>query len=109
MTDKQQQRNQRRPKGIITPHNINFFHMRNPWVTAWWSAAFPGFGYILVGSYIKGFLLVIWEYLININAHINMAIFLSATGRLEQAKEVIDNRWFLLYIGVFVMTIWECL
>jgi hypothetical protein len=100
-------RQKRRPKGYVSTWGVNFIHARNPWVTAWWSAAFPGFGHIILGSYIKGFTLVIWEVTININAHINQAILYSFTGRFNQAKAVLDQRWTLLYVAVFVYAIWD--
>lgn len=99
-------RNQRRPKGLASPFTVNFFHMKNPWVTAWWSAAFPGYGYIIMGSYAKGFLLIGWEFLINVTSKLNTAIMYSLTGRFEQAKEVINLDWFLLYIAVYIISIW---
>lgn len=102
----QSYRNQRRPKGFISPLTINLFHMKNPWVTAWWSAAFPGYGYVIMGSYLKGFLLIGWEFFINVSCRLNEAIMYSLTGRFEQAKEVINLNWFLLYIGVYIISIW---
>ncbi len=100
-------RNLRRPKGYISTSNVNVLHLKNPWVTAWWSAAFPGYGYIITGSYVKGFLLAIWEFAINYQAHINTAIYYSLLGRFGQAKEVIDINWFLLYITVYIYAIWS--
>ncbi|MDH7479875.1 MAG: hypothetical protein QHH02_07685, partial [Syntrophomonadaceae bacterium] len=74
--------------------------------TSWWSAAFPGYGYIALGSYIKGFLLIGWEFLVNINAKLNLAIMYSLTSRFEQAKEVLDLNWFILYVAVYIISIW---
>ncbi|HEX9060162.1 MAG TPA: hypothetical protein VF941_08270 [Clostridia bacterium] len=48
----------RRPLGYTASYNSNILTLRNPWVTAWWSAAFPGFGHITMGIYIKGFILM---------------------------------------------------
>jgi hypothetical protein len=28
-------------------------HLRNPFIIAWWSAAFPGFGHLLLSKYIR--------------------------------------------------------
>lgn len=100
-------RNLRRPKGSISTANVNLLHIKNPWVTAWWSAAFPGYGYIIMGSYIKGFSLAIWEFVINYQAHINTAIYYSLLGRFEMAKTVIDVNWFLLYLSIYVYSIWS--
>lgn len=99
-------RNLRRPKAYISATNINHLHLRNPWVTAWWSAAFPGFGYIMLGSYIKGFALMIWELVINNLSHLNTAIYFSLLGQFELAKEIINVQWFLLYVPVYVFAIW---
>jgi len=99
-------RNKRRPIGAVNPITTNFFHLRNPWVTAAWSAMFPGFGYIVMGSYIKGFLLVGWELLINTQAHINLAIMYSYLGKFDLARDVLDVRWTLLYLAVWAFSVW---
>lgn len=36
-------------------------HLRNPSIIAWWSAAFPGCGHLLLSKYLRGFVLFIWE------------------------------------------------
>jgi hypothetical protein len=97
----------RRSKGIIHSLAINFFHLRNPYTIAWWSAAYPGFGHISMGNYVSGFLLFFWEMLANTKAKLNLAILYSFTGRFEMAKEVVDNRWLLLYAPIFIFAIWD--
>lgn len=97
----------RRPKAYVSSLVTNSIHLRNPWVTAWWSAAFPGFGHSLLGNNIKGFLLIIWEIIININSGINMAIIYSFTGRFDQAKAVININWILLYTAFYIYAIWD--
>src|SRR5699024_6688661 len=49
-------------------------HSRNPYIIGWWSAAFPGFGHLLLSKYIHAFVLFIWEVVINLQANINLAI-----------------------------------
>lgn len=100
-------RNLRRPKGNISPIATNTLHLKNPWVTAWWSAAFPGFGHIIMGNYIKGFLLVGWELLINVKAKINLCILFSFGGQFEQARQIVDTKWLLLYVPVYIFAIWD--
>jgi len=100
-------KNLRRPKAYISPIGTNHVHLRNPWMTVWLSASFPGFGHIFLGSYVKGFLLVIWEVMINVNANLNTAIIYSFTGQFDLAKSVLDQRWLLLYIAVFVYSLWD--
>jgi len=87
--------------------NSNIIHRRNPWITAWWSAAFPGFGHLLLGIHVKGFILIIWEIVINANAHLNEAMVLSFNGQFEQAKQVLHMKWALLYIPVYIHAIWD--
>jgi hypothetical protein len=100
-------RNQRRPRGYVSSISTNFVHLRNPWVTACWAAAFPGFGHIILGSYVKGFLLIIWEIIINLASHANLAILYSFIGKFDQAKQTFDRRWGILYVAVFVYSIWD--
>ncbi|MEN6328581.1 MAG: hypothetical protein ABFD18_20535 [Syntrophomonas sp.] len=98
----------RRPKLTSTGYNLNVFHLRNPYVIAWWSLAFPGFGHIALGSIIKGVFLFIAEIAINQKAHINMAIIYSFVGDFELAKQVLDTQWLLLYTGALFYGIWDC-
>ena len=83
------------------------FHLRNPYIIAWWSAAFPGFGHLLLSKYIRGFVLFLWEMVINLNAHINLAIVYSFMGEFEKAKTVLDTRWLMLYLPVYFFAIWD--
>lgn len=100
-------RKQRRPIGIMNAISTNFIHLRNPYVIAWWSATFPGFAHISLGSYISGFLLFSCEMLVNFQSRLNMAILYSFTGRFDMAKEILNNRWLLLYAPVFIYCIWN--
>jgi hypothetical protein len=86
----------------------NNLFVRNPWVTLWWSAAFPGCGHLMLCKFFTGFMLIGWEFYINVSAHVNEAIFYSMTGQFELAKSVLDTRLFLLYIGVYVFAMWDC-
>ncbi|MCD1258970.1 hypothetical protein B5M42_008980 [Paenibacillus athensensis] len=97
----------RRYNSFTETINSNIIHRRNPWITAWWSAALPGFGHLLLGIHVKGFILILWEIFINANAHINEAMVLSFTGRLEQAKQTLHMKWALLYIPVYIHAIWD--
>lgn len=97
----------RRPKAHTSTTGLNILHYRNPWVVACWSVLFPGFGNILTGNYIKGFLLIVWEIIVNVNAKINLAILYSFTGRFDLAKTILDKRWLLLYCTIYIYSIWE--
>lgn len=82
-------------------------HLRSPYISAWWSAAFPGFGHLLLSKYIRGFVLFIWEVIINLQANINLAIVYSFQGQFEMAKDVVDTRWLLAYMPVYLFGIWD--
>ena len=97
----------RRYRAYVSSYNVNILQNVNPWLPAWWSAAFPGLGHLMMGMYLKGFILFIWEYFINLNANINLAILYSFTGRFELAKDVVDIKWVLLYMPIYVVSIWD--
>ncbi|SDC93415.1 hypothetical protein SAMN02799630_01772 [Paenibacillus sp. UNCCL117] len=83
------------------------FHIRNPYIIAWWSAAFPGFGHLLLSKYLRGLVLFIWEVVVNYNAKINLAMVHSFCGDIQLAKETLDVRWTLMYIPVYLFGIWD--
>ncbi len=97
----------RRPKVYLTSFSLNGFHKKNPWVIAWWSLTFPGFGHLALGSMAKGIFVFIGESVLNQMAKINLAIIYSFTGEFEKAKEVLNTQWLLLYCGILVFAIWD--
>ncbi|MGG2198903.1 hypothetical protein [Paenibacillus validus] len=107
MNGKAKNRNNRRSLAHMSTLNVNILHFRKPWVTAWWSAAFPGFGHLLLGNHFKGAILIVWEVLINMQSHINGAMVLSIHGKYKQAALIINPRWVLLYIAVYIYAIWD--
>ncbi len=99
-------RNKRRPKGILSPYNVNYLHLRSPWVMMWWAASYLGFAYVSLGSYVKGFILIFLEFFINVQAKLNLGIYYSLTGRFDMAKQVLDINWLLFYVPLYVATMW---
>lgn len=92
----------RRYKAYVSSLGTTQIHLRNPFVIAWWSAAFPGMGHLLLSKYLRGFVLFIWEVFVNFNAKINVAMVYSFGGQFDMAKEVLEPRWMLLYIPVYI-------
>lgn len=39
-------------KGALSSFGSNSVYPRIPWVAAWWSLTFPGFGHIYLGRYL---------------------------------------------------------
>lgn len=97
----------RRQVAYVSVFGTTQLHLRNPYVIAWWSAAFPGLGHLLLSKYIRGFLLFVWEVVVNANAHINLAVLYTFTGRFEMAKAVLDINWLLLYCSLYIFAIWD--
>jgi hypothetical protein len=91
---------------------INFIgttqiHLRNPLIMTWWSAAFPGFGHLLLSKYLRGFMLIGWEMIINTKAHINMAMIYTFAGEFDKAADILDIRWMSLYAPVYLFAIYD--
>jgi len=82
-------------------------HVRHPLIAVWWAMSFAGFGQMMVGSYVKGYVLVLLEIIINVQAKLNLAIIYSFTGQFELAKAIVDTRWLLGYVLVYVYGIWD--
>lgn len=97
----------RRYKAHVSTLGTSQLHLRNPYIIAWWSAAFPGFGHMLLSKYLRGYALFIWEVVVNIKAHVNSAMIYSFQGNIDMAKEVLDTRWLLMYIPVYLFGIWD--
>ncbi|MDQ0253944.1 TM2 domain-containing membrane protein YozV [Evansella vedderi] len=94
-------------KGIVSATNTSIAQLRNPTVVMWWAAAIPGYGHVMLSKYVKGFLLILWEFTVNINARFNTAIMYTFTGRIEEAIEVLNKQWILLYVPVYLYGIWD--
>jgi hypothetical protein len=101
------QQSPRRYRAYVSSLGTTQLHLRNPWVIAFWSVMFPGLGHLLLSKYLRGYLLVIWEVFINVNANINIAILYSFTGRFDMARNVLNTDWTLLYISTFLFAIWD--
>ena len=97
----------RRYKAHVSLLGTTQIHLRNPHVIAWWSAAFPGFGHLLLSKYIRGFVLFIWEVVVNLQAHVNLALMYTFQGNFEMASSVLDTRWLLAYLPVYLFAIFD--
>jgi hypothetical protein len=97
----------RRYKAHVSIFGTTQLHLRNPFIIGWWSAAFPGFGHMLLSKYLRGYVLFMWEVIVNLNAHINSAMIYSFQGNIDMAKAVLDTKWLLMYIPVYLFGIWD--
>jgi hypothetical protein len=97
----------RRSIAYLSTLGTTQLHLRNPFVIACWSVAFPGMGHLLLSKYLRGFVLFIWEVYINYKANINLLILYSFIGDFEKAKSVVDIRWMSLYVPTYIFAIWD--
>ncbi|WP_078548886.1 hypothetical protein [Litchfieldia alkalitelluris] len=97
----------RRPKAYISQFSTTQLHLRNPFVVAFFSFSYPGFGNLMLHRYAKAFVLIGWEIFINQMANLNLAIMYSLLGDFSQAKDVVNERWLILYVGIYMFSIWD--
>lgn len=72
-----------------------------------WSIALPGFGQLLNRKYIKGILLVILEFTVNVLGNLNQAIVLSFHGQIQEAMNQTNYLWFMFYPCLYFFAIWD--
>jgi hypothetical protein len=97
----------RYPRAYLSEFTTSQLHLKNPYIMAFWSLITPGLGNIIQERQLKGLILVIWGIVVNTSAKINLAIVYSLTGQFDRAKQVLDTRWFLLFLAVYVYTVWD--
>ncbi|GGN55518.1 MULTISPECIES: hypothetical protein [Oceanobacillus] len=97
----------RRYKAHVSLYSTTQLHLRNPYINAWWSAAFPGCGHLLLSKYLRGYSFFFWEIIVNNMSHLNLAIVYSFTGNFQMAREVLEPRVLLLYLPVYIFAIWD--
>ncbi|MGG0717456.1 hypothetical protein ABE096_07620 [Robertmurraya massiliosenegalensis] len=89
----------------ISVFGISQLKYQSPYMVAWWSAVFPGFGHYLLCQYLRGTLLTLAEVIINTLARINEAMVYSFSGQFELAKSVIEPKWAFGYLAIYLIAI----
>lgn len=72
-----------------------------------WSIALPGFAQILNRNYIKGFIFVGLEIIINVMGNLNTIIVLSFNLRIEEAVAQTNYLWLMFYPCLYFFAIWD--
>jgi len=72
-----------------------------------WSIAIPGFGQILNQKYIKGFVFIALELLINTKSGLNTAIIYSFYGKNSIAVQQVNYEWLMFYPCFYMFVIWD--
>ncbi|MEK3883212.1 hypothetical protein [Paenibacillus sp. PL2-23] len=97
----------RRTRANLNQFSIGQLHFRNPWVVAFFSFAYPGFGHLMQHRYAPAFILIGWELFINNMAQLNVGILYSMIGDFDMAKQVLSDKWLILYVGIYMLSIWD--
>lgn len=79
----------------------------NPLEKIFWSVALPGFGQFLNQKYVKGFVLITLELLINVGSNLNRCIMLSFHGDIQGAINATNFQWLMFYPCVYMYSIWD--
>ncbi|MGP4107851.1 hypothetical protein [Virgibacillus sp. L01] len=80
---------------------------KNPIEKLLWSAALPGFGQFLNRKLFKGTVLLILEFLVNVQANFNEVIILSFQGNIQQSIEQTDYGWLMFYPCLYFFAMWD--
>lgn len=80
---------------------------KSPLENLLWSIALPGFGQLLNGKYVKGLVLIALEFVVNMNARLNLAIMYSFQGNIPAAIEYTDYQWLMFYPCLYMFGIWD--
>jgi hypothetical protein len=80
---------------------------KSPFEKLMWSIALPGFGQYLNGKYFKGTILLILEFLINVQANFNQVIILSFHGKIDDAIKHADYQWLMFYPCLYFFSMWD--
>jgi hypothetical protein len=72
-----------------------------------WSIAFPGFGQLLNGKWVKGLLLIGLEFLVNVRSHLNELIISSFHADTEKAIADTNYEWLMFYPCIYMFGIWD--
>lgn len=80
---------------------------RSPFEKLMWSIALPGFGQYLNGKYFKGTVLLILEFLINVQANFNQVILLSFHGEIGDAIKHTEYQWLMFYPCLYFFSMWD--
>ncbi|WP_438448787.1 hypothetical protein [Gorillibacterium sp. sgz5001074] len=80
---------------------------RSPLAAALWSVAIPGFGQLYNRRFAKGLIFIVLEFLINLNSHLNLAIYYTWLFDIPQSQRIINYEWLLFYPCVYVFGIFD--
>ncbi|WP_026907443.1 hypothetical protein [Paucisalibacillus globulus] len=72
-----------------------------------WSIALPGFGQYLNGKVIKGTVLILLEFIVNVMSGLNYAILPSFYGNIHEGIAHVDFQWLMFYPCLYLFAMWD--
>jgi hypothetical protein len=75
--------------------------------TALWSIAIPGLGQLINKKYLKGFMLITLEIIINVKSGLNTIIIASFHGQTLAAMNSTNYQWLMFYPCLYLFAIWD--
>ena len=72
-----------------------------------WSIALPGFGQLLNGKFLKGLLLILLEFLINVQSNFNKMIIYSFQGDIQGSIDHVNYQWLMFYPCIYMFAMWD--
>lgn len=87
-------------------HTKNY-EFKLPIVALLWSATMAGFGQFYNGQYIFGFLLLVCEFIANVQSNLNVSILHSFHLDHQRAHDIVDFQWGLFYPSIYVFSMWQ--
>lgn len=72
-----------------------------------WSIAFPGFGQILNGHFLKGALFMAAELIVNTRSNLNSVIISSFYWDIPSAVSQTNYQWLMFYPCIYAFAAWD--
>jgi hypothetical protein len=72
-----------------------------------WSIALPGFGQYLNGKILKGTVLILLEFIVNVKSGLNYAILPSFYGNIQEAIAHTNFQWLMFYPCLYLFAMWD--
>lgn len=80
---------------------------KSPVYATIWSFACPGFGQVYTGQYVLGFLLVVLEFIVNFQSHLNLSLYYTFHGEFHHAIHAARFEWGLFYPSLLGFSMWQ--
>lgn len=91
----------------LTPFEVVFQGLRNPWMAAFLSLFLGGAGHFYNLKTIKALMLMGWHLAVWLNSGLNRALLATLRGDWQEVHTVIDYQWLLFWPSMHLFNIWN--